>query len=97
MHYVYILYSKKLDRYYVGSTGDVNLRLKIHNNPFETRKFTAKGIPWELRLEIECESKAHSIQLEKLIKRMKSRKFIESLLENDLLVRELLERTRGLS
>jgi putative endonuclease len=94
MQYVYILYSRKLDRFYVGRTEDLDFRLQLHNNPIESRKYTARGIPWELRLKIPCESKEQTIQAEKLIKQMKSRKFIESLLEDELLVAEILKRTR---
>jgi putative endonuclease len=91
---VYILYSEKLDKFYVGRTEDLALRLKFHNDPIESRKFTAKGIPWELRSSIPCETKEQSIRLEKLVKQKKSRKFIESLLSDELLVLEILKRTQ---
>ncbi len=32
MFYLYILYSSKLDRYYVGHTENIELRLIQHNN-----------------------------------------------------------------
>jgi len=31
MHFVYIIYSKKIDKYYVGETPDVANRLLQHN------------------------------------------------------------------
>ena len=34
MYFVYILFSEKLDRYYVGTTGDVERRLFEHNSGF---------------------------------------------------------------
>ena len=92
MWVVYILYSAKLDKYYIGRTENLGLRLQYHNNPIESRKFNARGIPWELRLSIPCQNKEQSIRLEKFIKRMKSRKFIESLLTNGILVQELIQR-----
>ena len=79
---VYILYSEKLDKYYVGSTEDIVLRLHIHNNPHETRKFTAKGLPWLLKCTIDCPDKTSSTVLERKIKSMKSRKLIEQLIAN---------------
>ena len=66
---VYILYSEKLGRFYVGRTEDLAVRLKFHNNPIESRKYTARGLPWHLRLEIPCDNKEQSIRLEKLIKK----------------------------
>ena len=43
---IYILYSKKLDKYYVGSTTDLDRRFAEHNRGKE--KFTKTGIPWLL-------------------------------------------------
>ncbi|MFB6343545.1 GIY-YIG nuclease family protein [Saccharicrinis sp. FJH62] len=47
MYYVYILYSKSADKYYVGSTGNIEQRLYQHNNS-AVNKFTSKYRPWEL-------------------------------------------------
>ena len=80
---VYILYSESLDKYYVGSTENIDLRLHIHNNPMEARKFTAKGIPWTLKLKMDCDNKSIALKAERSIKSMKSRKFIERLLEQE--------------
>jgi hypothetical protein len=44
---VYILYAAKVDKYYVDRTEDLD------NNPVESRKFTAKGIPWLLKAGID--------------------------------------------
>ena len=93
MWMVYILYSRKLDKYYVGRTQNLPLRLQYHNSPIENRKFTARGIPWELQLGIPCQSKEQSIRLEKIIKQTKSRIFLESLLTQEAKVTELLKKT----
>jgi putative endonuclease len=42
----YILYSATLNKYYIGSTTDIERRLNEHNRGKE--KFTATGIPWIL-------------------------------------------------
>jgi len=42
----YILFSAKLNKYYVGSTTDIERRLLEHNRGKE--KFTKTGIPWLL-------------------------------------------------
>ena len=80
---VYILYSESLDKYYVGSTEDLDQRIHIHNHPNESRKFTAKGLPWILKCRIDCFTKEMAFSLERRIKSMKSRKFIERLLQDD--------------
>ena len=46
MFYIWILRSKVTQRYYVGSTDDVEKRLKEHNAG--KSKSTPTGIPWEL-------------------------------------------------
>jgi putative endonuclease len=78
-HFIYILYSEKLDKYYIGRTEDLSVRLEFHNNPIESRKFTARGIPWVIVFSFECESLKEAELLEKTLKKMKSRKFIERL------------------
>ena len=82
MYFVYILYSAKLDKYYVGTTDDVERRLFEHNSKKYSDSFTSKGIPWELKLSYSCDLSTTAYKLEKFIKRMKSRKFIHSIIED---------------
>ena len=79
MHYVYVIYSEKLDRYYVGETHDVALRLSRHNEDYYEDKWSSRGKPWILYLSMSCENRQEAQALEAFIKRMKSRRFIESL------------------
>jgi putative endonuclease len=90
---VYILYSESLDKYYVGQTEDLGVRILFHNHPIESRKFTAKGIPWSLKISLACESKDHALRLESFIKKMKSRKFIERLIIDPQLRNDIIKRT----
>ena len=46
MFFVYIIYSQRLQRYYVGSTEVVERRLQEHNSG--KSKSTRAGTPWEL-------------------------------------------------
>jgi len=46
LYYIYIIHSQHLQRYYVGSTEDVERRLHEHNIGKSTS--TRAGIPWEL-------------------------------------------------
>ena len=80
MHYfVYILYSHRLDRFYVGMTGDIQTRLLQHNHPIDPVKFTSRGVPWILFLSIQCESNCQARKMERIIKDKKSRVFIQNL------------------
>jgi putative endonuclease len=78
MYILYILYSAKLNRYYVGSTNDIQRRLSEHNRP--KGKYTDIGFPWQLVYTEEYKSKKEAMQREKLIKNKKSKQFIIDLI-----------------
>ena len=80
MYFIYILYSRKIDRYYVGTTDDVAKRLVEHNSGLYNNSFTSKGIPWDLRLSFECDSSEAAYDLERFLKKMKSRIFLEKVI-----------------
>jgi putative endonuclease len=100
MFYIYILYSKNSDKYYIGLTTDVTKRLQEHNNPYENKKYTAKHLPWEVKLFFECsDSRGDGLLIERFIKNQKSRVFLEKLItekENreyyDDLIRKILKK-----
>jgi putative endonuclease len=72
----YILYSKILDRFYIGQTHDLNERILIHIEKQFEDSFTARANDWELFHTIPCKSRTQAIQIESHIKKMKSRKYI---------------------
>lgn len=83
MFYTYILYSKSLDRYYIGYSSDIEKRLAQHNSGFHRTKFTRKNAnDWELVYKEEFKTKTESIKRENEIKAKKSRIYIEWLLKN---------------
>jgi putative endonuclease len=82
MYHVYILYSESLDRYYVGSTSDLENRLVRHNNG--DSRFTKSGIPWTIVLAEEFRSLSEAMSREHQIKKWKSRKMIVKLIEGKL-------------
>ena len=90
MFFVYILFSKKLNRFYVGTTDNVEKRLFEHNSRLYINAFTTKGIPWELFLSHSCESSEKAHKLERFIKRMKSKKFIERLIEDEMIINNIV-------
>ena len=67
-YFVYILYSKKLDKYYKGHTNNVDNRLSRHNNGQST--YTKSGIPWTLVLALPKPTKQEAIILEKKLKNL---------------------------
>ena len=79
MFYIYILYSKNIDAFYIGQTIDLNKRIVEHNSKFYDNTFTVKTNDWILYYSMECDSRKQAILIESHIKRMKNRKYYESL------------------
>jgi putative endonuclease len=79
--FVYILHSEKLDRFYVGTTTDIEQRFDEHNSGYYKDAYSTRGIPWKLFLTILCDNSAQAYQLEAFIKKMKSAAFIRRLKE----------------
>jgi putative endonuclease len=79
MAFVYILYSKSLNRYYVGSCLDLDLRLKDHLSKKFDNGFTTKASDWVLIYSISNLEYEQSRKIEAHIKKMKSKKYIEDL------------------
>jgi putative endonuclease len=77
MFTVYILYSQRIDKFYVGYTNDLNRRLSEHNRI--KGKFTDKGIPWKVVYTETFPSKSEAMSREAEIKNKKSRNYIENL------------------
>ncbi len=75
--YVYILYSKQLDLYYIGSSGNVDERLKKHLA--KHKGFTARAKDWIICYTNAFETKAEALKFEKQLKGWKSRKKIQQL------------------
>ncbi len=80
MHYLYIIHSETVDKFYVGVTEDVNRRLFEHNNS-ERNLFTAKYRPWTLAAVFECENVTVARKAENFIKKQKSKVLIKKIVE----------------
>jgi putative endonuclease len=78
MFILYILYSQKLDRFYVGYTNDLERRLAEHNR--KKGKFTDIGIPWTVVYTESFQSKDLAHKRELFIKSRKSKSFIIELI-----------------
>jgi len=67
----YIIFSKKLNRFYTGVTqSDLDERILKHNDgSYGDHRFTAKANDWALFLSIECESFKQATSIEKHVKK----------------------------
>jgi len=75
---VYILQSRKNNRYYIGSTNDITRRLKQHNDGLV---LSTKNIrPLELKIIISCDNIREARVNEHKLKDYKSRKIIEKVI-----------------
>ena len=78
MYYCYILYSEKLDKYYIGSIGDLEGRLQRHNT--SNHGFTSTGKPWIMKYSEVFENKTLALKRELQLKNWKNRNAIEELI-----------------
>ena len=75
---VYIIYSRSLDRFYIGMSADVYGRLTRHNSA--RQGFTSKGQPWEIVYTESFSTKLEALQREKQLKGWKNRERLVSLI-----------------
>ncbi len=79
MYYVYIIYSFKINKFYIGYTEDLQARIKRHN--LGKSNFTSKGIPWTLVHYQAFLEKEDAQNEEKFLKTGKGRERRKKLLE----------------
>ncbi len=94
MFYLYILYSISSDKYYVGYSDDPERRLFEHNNS-ERTTYTSKHRPWISKKVITLGSnRSFAMQVEKAIKKSKSRIIIEKIIANANSLEDLAQQVR---
>ncbi len=79
MFTVYVLYSAKHDKIYIGFTGDLAARFSSHNS-LAKKGYTVKFRPWEIAYSEEHGSKAGAMKKEKQLKSATGRKWVWSLI-----------------
>lgn len=80
MYYIYILFSDKTNRYYIGSTDDLVRRLKHHNAG--STPSTKSGAPnWKIRYTEAVIDRTTALKRELEIKKKKSRNYLEGLIQ----------------
>ena len=85
MFFLYILHSPNNDKYYIGHSSDPWLRLSHHNTD-DKDTFTSKCRPWVLAAVFEVgNTRSEALSMERFIKKQKSRKFIEQLIDPEFI------------
>ena len=79
MFTTYILYSEKLDKFYIGFTGD-GIEERLSKHLANHKGYTAKAKDWQLVYREIFESKQEAMQREKQLKGWKSNKRIKELI-----------------
>ena len=90
--YVYIIYSHQSDKFYVGQTQDLLIRLDQHRSHYYTSNYTKVADDWTLYWSGICQSKSQALLIERHIKSMRSRKYYRSLRDYPELFKKLKQR-----
>src|SRR5690606_25646059 len=75
----------------LGKLKILKIGLNSTMNIFKTN-FTKAASDWELVLSFQCNTKEDAVFLERFIKKMKSRKFIEKVVENPQILNGVLKK-----
>lgn len=75
MYTVYVLYSIKFDKIYIGYTSDLEARIKSHNE-LATKGWSVRYRPWEVVYTEEYELKSEAMRRERELKSHRGRDFI---------------------
>ena len=78
-NFVYVIYSEKLDKYYIGFTADIQDRLAKHNR--KSNGFSSRGRPWVLVYSESFNSKREAMDRETQLKNWKNRERLEKLIK----------------
>jgi putative endonuclease len=91
-HFLYILHSKTSSKFYVGETHDVQERILKHNQHEYANAFSKIANDWTLAISFECNDRSEALFLERFIKKMKSKIFIEKIIQNPEILSDILSK-----
>ena len=92
METLYILFSEKLNKYYIGSCKDLKERLESHNNKSFSNAFTINSDDWILFFSCIDLDYKQARNIESHIKKMKSKVYIENLNKYPKIIERLKEK-----
>ena len=76
---VYILFSDSINQFYIGSCKDLKIRLKQHKQNYFSFGFTKRAKDWKIYFQINNLEYQQARKIERHIKNMKSKTYIENL------------------
>ncbi|MBX7089169.1 MAG: GIY-YIG nuclease family protein [Cyclobacteriaceae bacterium] len=91
---VYILHSKKLDRFYIGSCKNLSYRIDQHLSKSFSRSFTARAEDWQLFFSMDELQFGQARLIERHLKQMKSRRYLENLKKYPEIAQNLIMKYR---
>ena len=91
-HFVYVIYSRSIDKFYIGETEDIDTRLYQHNSGFFQNTFTSRANDWTLHWHLACNDRSQARKIETHLKQMKNRKYLLNLAQFPEMGMKLLER-----
>ena len=80
-YYVYVLYSKEIDTFYIGQTINIEVRITEHLLHSMEEAYTRRAKDWAMFYLLKCNSRHQAILIESHIKRMKSRSYLINLIK----------------
>ena len=81
MFYFYILYSKALDKYYIGHTSE-SLKERLRKHLSNHSGYTSKAKDWEVIYSEKFDDKSSAYKRELEVKKWKSRIRVEKLISS---------------
>jgi len=78
--YIYLLESKKYNKFYLGSTDNLARRIEYHNNGYS--KATKNFIPWNCILIIKIGTLKEARRAEYYIKKQKEKLVIKNIIKS---------------
>ncbi len=79
MHFVYVLYSKRFDKIYIGYSSNPEIRLSFHNSDSNTG-WTKRYKPWKIIYTEQFQTLLEAYKREKQLKTSRGRNFIRDLI-----------------
>ena len=77
MYYVYAIYNRKNNKFYIGQSVDLTARLELHNEK-EFKGYTSRfDGHWEIIYSEQVKSRTDALKREKQLKSFRGREFIK--------------------
>ena len=81
-YYTYIIKSKIKNTHYIGSTSNLEQRIRLHNEG--KTKSTKAYIPWEIVYYEEYNTKSEAIKREYVLKRIRNREVLLKIINKEI-------------